>query len=80
MNKLIALKQEMVKQGVSVLRISHDLDINPSLFSMYANGWRQMPDGVKERVAAYLSVEAEKLFDEYADSDSKTINNSTCRT
>ena len=67
MKKLIALKQEMVKQGISVLRISHDLGINPSLFSMYANGWRKMPKQLKEQVAEYLSVETEKLFDEHSE-------------
>ena len=67
MKKLIALKQEMVEQDISALRISHALGINPSLFSMYANGWRQMPDALKEQVAEYLGVETGKLFDEHSD-------------
>ena len=67
MKKLITMKQEMVKQGVSVLRISHDLSVNPSLFSMYANGWRQMPGDLKKQVAEYLSVKTEKLFDKHSE-------------
>ena len=65
MKKLIALKQEMIKQGVSVLRISQDLGINPSLFSMYTNGWRKMPDATKKDVAEYLKVEPSNLFDDW---------------
>jgi predicted transcriptional regulator len=65
MKRLVAVKKAMVEQGISVLRISHDLGINPSLFSMYANGWRQMPNTLKEEVAHYLNAEPEKLFDDY---------------
>ena len=65
MKKLIALKQEMIKQGISVLRISQDLGINPSLFSMYTNGWREMPDATKKEVAEYLKVEPSNLFDDW---------------
>lgn len=65
MKKLIALKQEMIKQGISVLKISQDLGINPSLFSMYSNGWRRMPDYLKKKIAEYLGVEPNRLFDDY---------------
>ena len=65
MKKLISLKQEMIKQGISVLRISQDLGINPSLFSMYTNGWRKMPDTTKKEVAEYLKVEPSNLFDDW---------------
>lgn len=64
MKKLIALKQEMIKQGMSVLKISQDLNINPSLFSMYTNGWRKMPNSLKRKVAGYLKVEPNKLFND----------------
>lgn len=63
--KLIALKQEMVRQGISTLKISQELGINPSLFSMYTNGWREMPDSLKKEVCNYLNVESTKLFDDY---------------
>ena len=65
MKKLIALKQEMIKQGISVLRISQDLGINPSLFSMYTNGWRKMPNTTKKEIAEYLNVEPSNLFDDW---------------
>ena len=67
MKKLIALKQEMIKQGISVLRISQDLGINPSLFSMYTNGWRKMPNTIKKEVAEYLKVEPSNLFDDWGE-------------
>ena len=65
MTKLIKLKQALIEQGISVLKISYDLGINPSLFSMYLNGWRKMPDALKLEIAAYLKVEPNKLFDDY---------------
>jgi len=62
--KLIALKQEMIRQGISTLKISQDLGINPSLFSMFTNGWRQMPESLKNMVCAYLHAESTELFDD----------------
>ena len=66
MTKLIKLKQALIEQGISVLKISYDLGINPSLFSMYLNGWRKMPDALKVEVATYLRIDPYKLFDDYA--------------
>jgi hypothetical protein len=54
----------MIEQGISVLKISYDLNINPSLFSMYLNGWRKMPDHLKEEVTEYLGTEPNKIFDD----------------
>lgn len=64
MEKLITLKQEMIKQGVSTLKISQDLHINPSLFSMYTNGWRPMPKPLKKEISTYLKVDAGDLFED----------------
>ena len=71
MKRLITLKQEMIKQGISVLKISQDLGINPSLFSMYTNGWRKMPDTIKKEVAGYLRVEPGNLFDDWGNDEQK---------
>ncbi len=64
MERLIMLKQEMIKQGISTLKISQDLHVNPSLFSMYTNGWRTMPEHLKNEVSAYLKVDSCELFED----------------
>ena len=65
MKKLTALKEEMVRQDITSLTISHAVGINSCQFSLYLNGWRDMPNNIKGKVAEYLSVEPSKLFDDY---------------
>ena len=69
MKRLITLKEELFRRNISSLKISQDLKINPSLFSMFLNGWRKMPDSLKKEVAEYLNLEPEKLFDDYTESE-----------
>ena len=48
-------------------KISQDLEISPSTFSQYMNGWKKMPNELKIQVAEYLQIEQEKqekLFEE----------------
>jgi len=63
MKRLTALKAEMVKQSITSLKLCHDLGINSCVFSLYLNGWRKMPDCLKEGVAGYLKVTARELFE-----------------
>jgi len=65
MRKLVALKHEMIKQSVSSLKISQELNISPSLFSMYTNGWRKMPDSLKKEIAQYFNLSPYQLFEDY---------------
>lgn len=60
--KMLTLKAEMIKQGISALQLSHDLGINSTQFSMYVNGWRDMPSSLKKEIAEYLKVSYEELF------------------
>ena len=62
MNKLTALKAEMVRQNISSLKLCQKLGINSCVFSLYLNGWRKMPDYLKEEISEHLQVEPEKLF------------------
>ncbi len=65
MKKLTALKEAMVRQDITSLKISQDLGINSCQFSLYLNGWRKMPNSLKKEVAEYLKVEPSKLFDDW---------------
>jgi hypothetical protein len=67
MKKLVALKEEMIRQDITSLKLSNELRINPNQFSLYLNGWRKMPDTIKRGVATYLKVEPSKLFDDYCE-------------
>jgi len=62
MKKLKALKEEMLRQEISSLKLSHDLHVNSCQFSLYTNGWRRMPDSLKKKVAKYLNVNPSQLF------------------
>ena len=64
MKKLTTLKAEMVKQNISSLKLSQELGINSCVFSLYLNGWRKMPDCLKEEVSGYLKVEPKELFED----------------
>ena len=66
MKRLAALKAELARQGITSLQISRELGINHSVFSLYLNGWRKMPDHVQEQVSSYLNIDPEKLFDVYS--------------
>jgi hypothetical protein len=63
MKKLNTLKAELVKQGISSLQLCRKLGINHSVFSLYLNGWRKMPDHLKKEISEYLKIETEKLFE-----------------
>ena len=65
MKKLTALREEMVRQDITSLKISQDLGINSCQFSLYLNGWRRMPNYLKKDVAEYLKVEPCNLFDDW---------------
>ena len=65
MKKLVLLKQEMIKQDVTSLKLSQAIGINPSILSLYLNGWREMPDEIKQQIGNYLKVEPRKLFSSY---------------
>ena len=65
MKRLLTLKKELLDRNISTLKISQDLGISPSLFSLWSNGWRLVPDAAKKEIASYLGVEPEKLFDDY---------------
>ena len=62
MKKLTALKAEMVKQNISSLKLCQDLGINSCVYSLYLNGWRKMPNDLKENVAEYLQLKPNTLF------------------
>jgi hypothetical protein len=40
------------------------MGISPSTFSLYTNGWKKMPNELKIRVAEYLGIEQDKLFED----------------
>ena len=65
MKKLTALKEEMVRQDITSLKLSHNLGINSCVFSLYLNGWRRMPDSLKKEIAQYLNLLPYQLFDDY---------------
>ena len=65
MKKLLALKKVLIDRDITTLRIAHDLEISPSLFSMWTNGWQRMPDFRKEEIAKYLGIEPSEIFEDY---------------
>jgi len=67
MGRLVELKIAMMGKGITQQKISQDLEISPSTFSQYMNGWKKMPNELKIQVAEYLQIEQEKqekLFEE----------------
>ena len=63
MGRLIALKLAMIDKDVTSHKVSQDLGINSSMFSMYLNGWRKVPHERKILIAEYFGIEQEKLFE-----------------
>ena len=60
MGRLVELKIAMMGKGITQQKISQDLEISPSTFSQYMNGWKKMPNELKIQVAEYLQIEQEK--------------------
>ena len=63
MRKLLALKAEMMKQNITSLKLSKDLNINSCVFSLYLNGWKKMPGWLMEDIARYLNLTTQELFE-----------------
>jgi len=66
MQDLKMIKKLMLDHEITSLEMARTLNVNPSTFSLYLNGWRKMPDALKLEIAAYLRVEPNKLFDDLA--------------
>ncbi len=56
MQKLTKLKEEMLRQEVTSLKLCQDLGINSCSFSLYLNGWKRIPRETKKEIAGYLNV------------------------
>ena len=54
--QLFKLKGEIVSRGIKFCMLAKSLGMYPSKFSLYLNGWREMPTSTKKDVAQYLKL------------------------
>jgi hypothetical protein len=63
MQDLKIIKKLMLDKDVTSLEMSKALNVNPSTFLLYLNGWRKMPDSLMDDIARHLNVTTEALLD-----------------
>ena len=51
------------KRGISIVAMSHDARVNPSVLSMTERGRLAPSKNVREAVSAFFGMAEEKLFD-----------------
>ena len=56
------LKLELMKRGISQIRMAHDLGIHQSRLSNIVNGWVKPTRDQRRRIANYLGLSVETLF------------------
>lgn len=58
-----SLKVILAERNIRSMEICRALNIHPSMFSLYLNGWRRLPSLIKEEIAEYLGISEEEIED-----------------
>ena len=61
---LLRLKWYLLKNRISQTMLAHQLGIHEPTLSKIINGWKPVPDGIKEEICKILNASEEDLFPE----------------
>lgn len=64
MSKNIALKTEILRQGITQYWVASQIEMIPSRLSEIVCGWRTPSEDEKERIASVLGKSVSELFSE----------------
>lgn len=59
---LINLKCDLMKRCISQLELARRLGVSESNLSKMINGWRPMPEELKQEICRLLKVDREEIF------------------